>query len=119
MQWEGSTSSHDNDVNIEGDAQSVFDENNRKHIELDVEQATSDPVSPATCCLICLEEWRAGERICQSHGCRHVFHQACIVSWLVHHRSDCPACRQPFLPTRLEDGGDDEAGVGAAEEYEA
>lgn len=53
------------------------------------------------CCFICLEDFHEGEVICQSQGCRHCFHQECIVSWLINHRSDCPACRQEFLPTTL------------------
>lgn len=74
---------------------------------VDVERANTTPSdlpasptlsSTACCCLICLEEWRQGEVVCQSAGCRHSFHQECILSWLVSHRSDCPACRQAFLP---------------------
>jgi hypothetical protein len=50
-------------------------------------------------CLVCLESWQAGDVLCQSTGCRHAFHQGCIVAWLVqHHRADCPCCRQDFCP---------------------
>ena len=78
----------------------------------DMEQGSSScvagGVSPASCCLICLEVWREGEMICQSAGCSHIFHQSCIVSWLVHHR-DCPACRQAFLPASSQDEEEEEA----------
>lgn len=101
----------------------TLDEEENEEI-LDVEQASSPlpNVSPTTCCLICLEEWKAGDFICQSAGCRHSFHQTCIISWLVNHRSDCPACRQAFLPTEHDEGDendDDAAGAEVEEEYEA
>ena len=97
---------------------------------LDVEQAStpSPNVSPDACCLICLEEWKEGELICQSAGCRHAFHQSCIISWLVNHRSDCPACRQAFLPAGNDEGEENNdapaataapSGAEAEAEYEA
>lgn len=66
--------------------------------------AAAADASGTSCCLVCLEEWQVGDRVCQSAGCRHVFHQTCIVSWLVvvnHHRTTahCPTCRQAFLPS--------------------
>lgn len=101
----------------------TLDEEENEEI-MDVEQASSPlpNMSPTTCCLICLEEWKAGEFVCQSAGCRHFFHQTCIISWLVNHRSDCPACRQAFLPTEHDEGdenNDDAAGAEVEEEYEA
>lgn len=82
---------------------------------LDVEQGSNcvTGASPTCSCLICLEEWREGELICRSAGCPHIFHQTCIVSWLVHHR-DCPACRQAFLPAAKDADEEDET-----EEHEA
>ena len=96
---------------------------------LDVERASTPSlnVSPDACCLICLEEWKEGELICQSAGCRHAFHQSCIISWLVNHRSDCPACRQAFLPAGDDEGEENNdvaataapSGAEAEAEYEA
>jgi hypothetical protein len=53
-------------------------------------------------CAICLEDYEEGDNICWSHNrrCNHVFHQECIVEWLVRHDA-CPVCRQDFLS--LED----------------
>mmetsp|Transcript_8394 Transcript_8394/g.16010 ORF Transcript_8394/g.16010 Transcript_8394/m.16010 type:complete len:259 (-) Transcript_8394:167-943(-) len=95
---------------------STIGDDNEESI-LDIEQGSSScvpGVSPASCCLICLEGWREGEMICQSAGCPHIFHQPCIVSWLVHHR-DCPACRQTFLPDSSQEDKEEEE----ADEYHA
>jgi hypothetical protein len=53
-------------------------------------------------CVICLEDYEEGDNVCWSHNrqCNHVFHQECIVEWLVRH-DGCPVCRQDFLA--LED----------------
>jgi len=74
---------------------------------LDAEQPSSDCVVSSWCCLICLEGWREGDVICQSAGCAHIFHQTCIVAWLVHHRN-CPSCRQVFWPTSSKDNDHEE-----------
>jgi hypothetical protein len=48
-------------------------------------------------CAICLEDYKQGDEICWSHNlCAHVFHQECIVEWLVRH-DGCPICRRDFL----------------------
>jgi hypothetical protein len=50
-------------------------------------------------CSICLEEFKVGDRSAHASNaiCRHVFHEDCIVSWLVTRQNAlCPCCRQPF-----------------------
>jgi len=50
-------------------------------------------------CSICLENFHVGELVAKSSnaGCRHVFHEDCIVSWLVaQQHAFCPYCRRPF-----------------------
>ena len=50
-------------------------------------------------CSICLEGFRVGDSAAFSSNrtCRHVFHQDCIVSWLVSRQDAlCPCCRQVF-----------------------
>lgn len=42
-------------------------------------------------CVICLEEWEAGEKAKQM-PCKHRFHGECIEKWLNIHGS-CPVCR--------------------------
>lgn len=52
-------------------------------------------------CSICLEPFVEGDAIMHSvdtNQCRHLFHENCIVSWLVaQSTSVCPCCRQEFV----------------------
>ena len=83
-------------------------------------------------CAICLTEYEVSERISWSSNpeCTHVFHEHCIVNWLIHlgrikskmqkyHQNtltdaqllnytlDCPCCRQEFVwKEALAEGGD-------------
>ena len=49
-------------------------------------------------CAICLESMEGQELVCESNNekCRHVFHKACMVAWLLKH-DECPTCREPYL----------------------
>jgi hypothetical protein len=49
-------------------------------------------------CAICLAPFEDHERVCESNNleCQHVFHEACMISWLEKHNR-CPVCRQPYL----------------------
>ena len=42
----------------------------------------------------CLESYEPGQTICQAKtkACNHIFHKACIETWLKDHAS-CPICR--------------------------
>jgi hypothetical protein len=61
------------------------------------EPITQSLSSTDTCCCICLEEFRVGERICQSYACSHVFHfDGCMLEWLMRH-DECPICRRDYL----------------------
>ena len=46
-------------------------------------------------CSICLEEFRNGQVLAAfATGCKHRFHQSCIVQWFVHGKDiRCPLCR--------------------------
>lgn len=60
----------------------------------------TDPVPPDLRvdgdCVICLEQYRSGERMC-GLGCGHVFHHSCIMGWLTRDNHHCPVCRFPCL----------------------
>jgi hypothetical protein len=47
-----------------------------------------------SCCSICLDDFVEGDLICWSKipSCTHIFHQQCLLPWLVIHDS-CPSCR--------------------------
>jgi hypothetical protein len=51
-------------------------------------------------CAICLVSFQRGDIYGQSSNpsCRHIFHQDCIVGWLItKDDGTCPCCRQPYL----------------------
>ncbi|XP_015876136.3 E3 ubiquitin-protein ligase At3g02290 [Ziziphus jujuba] len=45
-------------------------------------------------CCICLEEFTAGTEFLR-FGCKHVYHQSCILKWL-NNQNSCPLCRRPL-----------------------
>jgi hypothetical protein len=47
-----------------------------------------------SCCSICLDDFVEGDLICWSKipSCKHIFHQQCLLPWLLLHDS-CPSCR--------------------------
>ncbi len=49
-------------------------------------------------CAICLSDYVEGDTVCWSKNssCRHVFHQHCLLPWLVSHDT-CPSCRWNFF----------------------
>jgi hypothetical protein len=60
-------------------------------------------------CAICLEDYKQGDEVCWSRNrhCAHVFHQKCIVEWLLHHEG-CPVCRQDYLSLENSDNAETE-----------
>jgi hypothetical protein len=54
------------------------------------------------CCAICLECYKEGETVVwsASEECRHVYHQACFVDYLLAYKFEgsppCPSCRENF-----------------------
>jgi hypothetical protein len=49
-------------------------------------------------CAVCLSDYVEGDTVCWSKNssCRHVFHQHCLLPWLVSHDT-CPSCRWNFF----------------------
>ncbi|KAH3708122.1 E3 ubiquitin-protein ligase RNF103-like [Dreissena polymorpha] len=45
-------------------------------------------------CVICLEAYQAGSQL-RGLPCRHVFHDKCILTWLLRDNHFCPTCRFP------------------------
>ncbi|KAL6642149.1 hypothetical protein ACP70R_020330 [Stipagrostis hirtigluma subsp. patula] len=59
----------------------------------------------AESCVICVAAYEAGERCSVLPGCAHVFHTACIATWLRKGgATSCPLCRAKvgLLPNRSE-----------------
>ncbi|CAO2827727.1 unnamed protein product [Amaranthus hypochondriacus] len=52
----------------------------------------------STECVICLSEFKTGEKIRILPKCNHGFHVKCIDKWLNSH-SSCPTCRQSLVDT--------------------
>ena len=52
-------------------------------------------------CAICINSYRVGDIVAWSSNplCMHVFHRACIETWLLKERAhlQCPCCRQRFV----------------------
>ncbi|KAF5749221.1 RING-H2 finger protein ATL70-like [Tripterygium wilfordii] len=59
---------------------------------------TSD--STATCCSICLADYKGSDSLRLLPDCGHLFHVKCVDPWLRIHPT-CPVCRTSPLPTPL------------------
>ncbi|WOL17001.1 hypothetical protein Cni_G25789 [Canna indica] len=49
-------------------------------------------VAGATCCSICLSDYKGDDVLRRLPDCGHLFHVSCVDPWLRSHRS-CPVCR--------------------------
>jgi hypothetical protein len=56
--------------------------------------------STATCCSICLADYKSSDMLRLLPDCGHLFHLNCIDPWLRLHPT-CPVCRTSPLPTPL------------------
>ncbi|XP_074566350.1 NEP1-interacting protein 2-like [Curcuma longa] len=48
-------------------------------------------------CAVCLQEVEVGDMARRLPKCQHMFHLACIDTWLVRHASSCPLCRTELI----------------------
>lgn len=56
--------------------------------------------STASCCSICLADYKATDTLRLLPDCSHLFHLKCVDPWLRLHPT-CPVCRTSPLPTPL------------------
>lgn len=56
--------------------------------------------STATCCSICLADYKSSDTLRLLPDCSHLFHVKCVDPWLRLHPT-CPVCRKSPLPTPL------------------
>lgn len=56
--------------------------------------------STATCCSICLGDYKGKDMLRLLPDCGHLFHVKCVDPWLRKHPT-CPVCRTSPLPTPL------------------
>ncbi|XP_047312222.1 RING-H2 finger protein ATL70-like [Impatiens glandulifera] len=59
-----------------------------------------DTTTTATCCSICLADYRGNDVLRLLPECGHLFHQRCVDPWLRLHPT-CPVCRNSPVPTPL------------------
>ncbi len=55
----------------------------------------------ALTCSVCLDDWKIGDK-CSSLPCKHLFHEACIMTWLKK-QPQCPYCRAELVPKAQTD----------------
>merc|ERR1711982_314982 len=50
-------------------------------------------------CSICLLAYKDDDIIAKSHNeeCSHIYHNECIVQWLLINKTECPNCRKPYI----------------------
>ncbi|GAV63876.1 zf-RING_2 domain-containing protein [Cephalotus follicularis] len=56
--------------------------------------------STATCCSICLADYKGVDMLRLLPDCNHLFHAKCVDQWLRLHPT-CPVCRTSPIPTPL------------------
>lgn len=64
------------------------------------EAKVNDKDSSATCCSICLGDYKDRDMLRLLPDCGHLFHLKCVDPWLRLHPT-CPVCRTSPLPTPL------------------
>ncbi|XP_021292442.1 RING-H2 finger protein ATL56-like [Herrania umbratica] len=79
-------------------AKKMSDEDLKKLPSFDYKAAEkgSSPVD----CVVCLENFRKGDKCKLLPNCRHSFHAQCIDSWLLK-TSICPICRTSADPSKV------------------
>jgi hypothetical protein len=77
------------------------------------QEAEEEEVLSTSCttCLICVDEFEAGERIRLLPKCHHAFHTDCIMPWLTERQGCCPLCKTAVL-----DGDEEESDTAVASE---
>ncbi|KAI4319549.1 hypothetical protein MLD38_033134 [Melastoma candidum] len=68
--------------------------------KLPYSEAKLSDSTTASCCSICLADYKGGDSIRLLPECGHLFHPKCIDPWLRSHPT-CPVCRTSPMPTPL------------------
>lgn len=93
-------SSEGSDDDVHAGAKSDTETVNKSGSESQPRRSESDEDGEDGVCAVRLTSFQDGDIYGQSSNpsCRHIFHQDCIVGWLLT-RDDgtCPCCRQPYL----------------------
>ena len=51
-------------------------------------------------CIICLNDYKNGDKVSYLNTCHHLFHTKCINKWLTEFNHKCPMCRKSANPTK-------------------
>mmetsp|Transcript_119311 Transcript_119311/g.283224 ORF Transcript_119311/g.283224 Transcript_119311/m.283224 type:complete len:151 (+) Transcript_119311:76-528(+) len=70
----------------------------RCHLDLEVQRCCGEDA--CWLCVVCMGDLELGSRV-RRLPCEHLFHSACVDSWLESHR-ECPVCRQQAVPEATE-----------------
>jgi hypothetical protein len=68
-------------------------------VESKVDQSTL-PENERKSCIICLGDFEKGEKIVLHPGCKHTFHDECVLEWFKT-KLKCPVCKKPTRSNML------------------
>jgi len=67
-------------------------------------------------CVVCQEDFCAGECATRLRACGHVFHEDCINGWLLGCKNECPVCKASLQPEPADPKASASAAAAAAAE---
>lgn len=62
-----------------------------------LDNASCSRKTEQSCCAICINDFRTGERVKNLPSCHHLFHSKCIIHWLTEYNNSCPLCTKPVI----------------------
>lgn len=88
------------DVFCKAESDSQSEPEKRRRLSFSSKVSIDTDVSgSANCCHICLDDFKPGDVIGSSKNsnCPHMFHEECIIKWLIIPHNECPVCKSHFL----------------------